>query len=92
MNLTINTCDPEVAETICGTIVIIIAIAAATILLWKLISCIAEGCKARRTRKSEVEDAKRKQIAEFRKEEYSLMEKKEEKLEKLGEYIKDLKS
>lgn len=92
MNLTIHTCDPKVAETICGTIVIIIAIAAATIILWKLIGCITECCKDRRIRKSEVEDVKRKQIAEFRKEEFSLMETKEEKLGKLGEYIKDLKS
>ena len=64
---TVNTSNPEITKMVCGTLVILAIIAAITLLLWKLVSFWAESNKAKREHKNTIEDAKRKQIAEYRK-------------------------
>ena len=88
-----NPDNPEIAKMICGTIVILAIIAALTILLWKLISFWSEADKAKRERVNALEDGKRKQIAEYQRRTLDLLANdKVEGLERLKNYINDLKN
>lgn len=87
-----NPDNPEIAKIICGTFVILAAIAAITVLLWKLIGFWSEVSKAKRERAKAIEDGKREQIAEYRKKVLDLLaEDKDKSLENLNSYISDLK-
>lgn len=86
-----NSYNDAITDKICCTLVILAVIAAIAILLWKLISFWAESSKAKRERAYHVEDARREQIAEYRKKEMELLkEDKAKSLEKLDDYIKNL--
>ena len=59
--------NQETIQIICGTIVVIVAISATTIILWRLIDLLKANSKDRRNRRWMVEDTKREQVAEYRK-------------------------
>lgn len=86
-----NSYNDAITDKICGTLVILAAIAAIAIVLWKLISFWAESSKAKREHAYQSEEVRRKQISEYRNKELELLkEDKAKSLEKLDGYIKSL--
>ena len=82
--------DSENIRIICGTLVILAAITATTIILWQLISFWKASNKSRREREWKVQDIRREQIAEYRRREMDLLKEKDEILKKLDSYIHDV--
>jgi len=87
----VSTQNTATVHIICGTFVIIAAIAAVTIILYRLINLWMVNSKAKRERKWAVEDTKREQIAKYREKELDLLKENKENIsEKLDSFITEL--
>lgn len=88
-----NSYNDAITDKICGTLVILAAITVIAVLLWELIGFWTESSKAKRERAYQIEDVKRKQIAEYRNKELDLLKEDKEKcLSKLDDYLKSLEN